>query len=63
MLNIAYVGFGKSTNRYHIPYVRQRPDKFHISRVVAPALINVLKSGRLLKNRDNFFNGYPRYYN
>ncbi len=36
MLNIAYVGFGKSTNRYHIPYVRQRPDKFHISRVVAP---------------------------
>jgi predicted dehydrogenase len=36
MLNIAYVGFGKSTNRYHIPYVRQRPDKFHIGRVVAP---------------------------
>lgn len=36
MLNIAYVGFGKSTNRYHIPYVQQRPDKFHIRRVVAP---------------------------
>lgn len=36
-LNIAYVGFGKSTNRYHIPYVRLR-ENFHIARVVTPHL-------------------------
>ncbi|MDR0199634.1 MAG: Gfo/Idh/MocA family oxidoreductase [Streptococcaceae bacterium] len=34
VLNIAYVGFGKSTNRYHIPYVLTRPDQFHIARVI-----------------------------
>lgn len=38
MLNIAYVGFGKSTNRYHIPYLMQRQDKFRITRVVTPTL-------------------------
>ena len=32
-LNIAYVGFGKSTNRYHIPYVKTR-EYFNISRIV-----------------------------
>ncbi len=32
-LNIAYVGFGKSTNRYHIPYIKIR-DHFNISRIV-----------------------------
>lgn len=36
MLNIAYIGFGKSTNRYHIPYVKERSEHFHISRIVAP---------------------------
>lgn len=38
MLNIAYVGFGKSTNRYHLPYLKLRQDKFHVSRVVTPTL-------------------------
>ena len=38
MLNIAYVGFGKSTNRYHIPYLMERQDRFKISRVVTPTL-------------------------
>jgi predicted dehydrogenase len=38
MLNIAYVGFGKSTNRYHLPYVAQRLDKFKVGRVVTPTL-------------------------
>lgn len=32
-LNIAYVGFGKSTNRYHIPYIKTR-EHFNISRIV-----------------------------
>ena len=32
-LNIAYVGFGKSTNRYHIPYVKER-ENIVIKRVV-----------------------------
>ncbi|MFV0555822.1 MAG: Gfo/Idh/MocA family oxidoreductase [Lactovum sp.] len=36
-LNVAYVGFGKSTNRYHIPYLLTR-DKFNISRIVSPHL-------------------------
>ncbi|MFC4653296.1 oxidoreductase [Lactococcus nasutitermitis] len=36
-LNIAYVGFGKSTNRYHIPYVKQR-ENFNIARIVTPHL-------------------------
>jgi predicted dehydrogenase len=38
MINIAYVGFGKSTNRYHLPYVAQRLDKFKVSRIVTPTL-------------------------
>lgn len=36
-LNIAYIGFGKSTNRYHIPYVQTR-DNINIARVVTPTL-------------------------
>jgi len=36
-LNIAYVGFGKSTNRYHIPYVKTR-ENLVIKRVFAPHL-------------------------
>ena len=38
MLNIAYVGFGKSTNRYHLPYLKIRQDKFKVARVVTPTL-------------------------
>ena len=38
MLNIAYVGFGKSTNRYHLPYLKLRLDKFRVGRVVTPTL-------------------------
>ena len=36
-MNIAYVGFGKSTNRYHIPYVKTR-DHMKIKRVVNRSL-------------------------
>ena len=36
-LNIAYVGFGKSTNRYHIPYVKIR-EHFNIARIVNRSL-------------------------
>ena len=38
MLKIAYVGFGKSTNRYHLPYLAVRRDKFTVARVVTPTL-------------------------
>ncbi|MCM0583026.1 Gfo/Idh/MocA family oxidoreductase [Weissella diestrammenae] len=38
MLKIAYVGFGKSTNRYHLPYIQQRLDKFDVTRIYAPTL-------------------------
>ena len=31
MLNIAYVGNGKSTNRYHIPFVLARPEQWRIA--------------------------------
>lgn len=37
-LKLAYVGFGKSTNRYHIPYVQIR-DTFEIARIVTPTLM------------------------
>lgn len=37
MLKIAYVGFGKSTNRYHLPYVALR-DNIQVTRVVTPTL-------------------------
>lgn len=37
-MTIAYVGFGKSTNRYHIPYVQQR-EHFDIGRIVTPTLM------------------------
>ncbi|GFH42235.1 oxidoreductase [Lactococcus hodotermopsidis] len=36
-LNIAYIGFGKSTNRYHIPYVKSR-DNMRIGRIYARTL-------------------------
>ncbi|MFT9388929.1 MAG: Gfo/Idh/MocA family oxidoreductase [Leuconostoc sp.] len=38
MLNIAYVGFGKSTNRYHLPYLKLRLDQFKVGRIVTPTL-------------------------
>ena len=36
-MNIAYVGFGKSTNRYHIPYVKLR-ENINIKRIVNRSL-------------------------
>jgi len=38
MLNIAYIGFGKSTNRYHLPYLKLRLNQFKVSRIVTPTL-------------------------
>lgn len=54
MLNIAYVGFGKSTNRYHIPYLMQRQDKFRITRVVTPTLGKRPTEQRRLKQQVLF---------
>jgi predicted dehydrogenase len=35
ILNVAYIGNGKSANRYHIPYVLDRPDKFRVKSIHA----------------------------
>ena len=32
-LNCAFIGFGKSTTRYHLPYVLIRKDKFHVAHI------------------------------
>lgn len=34
-LNIAYIGNGKSTNRYHIPFVLDRPELFTVKTIFA----------------------------
>ena len=34
-LNIAYIGNGKSANRYHIPYVLDRPERFRVKTICA----------------------------
>lgn len=31
IVNVAYIGNGKSTNRYHVPFVLARPQKFRVS--------------------------------
>ena len=35
MLTIGYIGNGKSTNRYHAPFVLQRPDTIKIKTIWA----------------------------
>lgn len=37
-LVLAYIGNGKSANRYHIPFVRQREDKFVIRTIFSPRI-------------------------
>ena len=32
-LTIGYIGNGKSTNRYHLPFVVQRKDKFKVKTI------------------------------
>lgn len=34
-MNIAYIAFGKSTTRYHLPYVLTRKDKFNVKWIYA----------------------------
>lgn len=35
ILNVAYIGNGKSTNRYHMPFVQALPDKFRVKTILA----------------------------
>ena len=35
ILNIAYIGNGKSANRYHIPFALDRPEKFRVAKIFA----------------------------
>ena len=34
-LTVAYIGNGRSTNRYHLPYILTRPDTFRVKSIVA----------------------------
>ncbi|MGG5317640.1 oxidoreductase [Enterococcus sp. AZ072] len=36
MLNIGYIGFGKSATRYHIPYLLTRKDKIRVKKIYSP---------------------------
>lgn len=36
MITVGYIGNGKSANRYHLPFVLQRPDKFHVKAIYNP---------------------------
>ena len=53
-LKIAYVGFGKSTNRYHIPYLKIR-DNFEIARVVTPTLMKNPEAQLALEKTGTLF--------
>ncbi|EAO9455934.1 oxidoreductase, partial [Salmonella enterica] len=32
-LHCAFIGFGKSTTRYHLPYVLNRKDSWHVAHI------------------------------
>ena len=40
MLNIAYIANGKSTNRYHLPFVLKRKDKLKVKTIYSPNVSN-----------------------
>ena len=33
ILHCAFIGFGKSTTRYHLPYVLHRKDRWHVAHI------------------------------
>ncbi len=33
VINCAFIGFGKSTTRYHLPYVLNRKDSWHVAHI------------------------------
>ncbi len=35
VINCAFIGFGKSTTRYHLPYVLNRKDSWHVAHIFA----------------------------
>ncbi|MCV9877657.1 Gfo/Idh/MocA family oxidoreductase [Brenneria izbisi] len=37
ILTVGYIGNGKSTNRYHLPFVLQRKEKFHVKTIYSPS--------------------------
>jgi|GEM_PF-5427423 len=34
VINCAFIGFGKSTTRYHLPYVLNRKDSWHVAHIL-----------------------------
>ncbi len=35
-LHCAFIGFGKSTTRYHLPYVLHRKDRWQVAHILPP---------------------------
>lgn len=38
MLNIGFIGFGKSATRYHLPYLLNRKNKFFVKKIFSPEI-------------------------
>ncbi len=37
MINVAYIGNGKSTNRYHLPFILKLKDRFNVKTIYSPS--------------------------
>lgn len=37
MINVAYIGNGKSTNRYHLPFILKLKDQFNVKTIYSPS--------------------------
>jgi len=50
MLNIGFIGFGKSATRYHIPYLLNRKDTINIKKIFSPVVDDELVETLGLQN-------------
>ena len=56
---LGYIGNGKSTNRYHLPFVMQRPDKFIVKTIYNPRIHHdiwdKIEGVNYTENQDDIF--------
>ena len=56
---LGYIGNGKSTNRYHLPFVMQRPDKFIVKTIYNPHIHHdiwdKIEGVNYTENQDDIF--------
>ena len=56
---LGYIGNGKSTNRYHLPFVMQRPDKFIVKTIYNPRIHHdiwdEIEGVNYTENQDDIF--------